>query len=151
MTAVLDVATRFLNVAGGRPFPDEPLGYSLMPAPRKSARGRERDALILCLGLRGRDEVLPEQYDALLDLAASIFFGSPGSVTSALRQALMAVNQKMLDDNLSRGAGQIQGGCWQRRCATPTSTRCRAGRACCWWRAPPATSASPMRPRARWG
>src|SRR5579859_1662173 len=110
MTAVLDVATRFLNVAGGRPLPDEPLGYSLMPAPRKSARGRERDALILCLGLRGRDEVLPEQYDALLDLAASIFFGSPGSVTSALRQALMAVNQKMLDDNLSRGAGQIQGG-----------------------------------------
>ena len=110
MPAVLDVATRFLNVAGGRPLPDEPPGFSLMPAPRKSARGRERDALILCLGLRGRDEVPLERYDPLLDLAANIFFGSPGSVTSALRQAVMAVNQKMLDDNLPTGAAQIQGG-----------------------------------------
>src|SRR5262245_32202973 len=104
MPAALDVATRFLNVAGGRPSPDEPHGFSLMPAPRKAARGRERDALILCLGLRGRDAP-PERGDALLDLAANTFFGSPGSVTAALRLAVTAVNQKMLDDNHSLAPG----------------------------------------------
>ncbi len=110
MPAPLDVATRWLNVAGGRLLPDEPLGYNLMPAPRKAARGRERDALILCLSLRGREAAPAERYSALLDLAASTFFGSPGSVTSALRQAMTALNQKMLDDNLAPGAAQWQGG-----------------------------------------
>lgn len=110
MPAALDVATRMLNVAGGRLLPDEPPGFSLMPAPRKAARGRERDALILCLGLRGREAVAPERYDALLDLAANTFFGSPGSVTSALRQAVIAVNQKMLDDNLAAGGAPKHGG-----------------------------------------
>lgn len=110
MPAALDVATRLLNVAGGRLLPDEPLGYSLMPAPRKAARGRERDALILCLGLRGREAVAPERYDALLDLAANTFFGSSGSVTSALRQAVTAVNQHMLDENLAAGGSPLQGG-----------------------------------------
>src|SRR5258708_26573180 len=110
MPATLDVATRLLNVAGGRLLPDDPLGYSLMPAPRKAARGRERDALILCLGLRGRETPPAERYDALLDLAANTFFGSSGSVTSALRQAVMAVNQQMLDDNLAAGGTPLQGG-----------------------------------------
>ncbi len=110
MSAVLDVATRFFNVAGGRLLPDEPSGYSLMPAPRKAARGRERDALILCLGLRGREAIPPERYDALLDLAADTFFGNSGSVTSALRQALLAVNQKLLDDNLAAGGAPTHGG-----------------------------------------
>src|SRR5258707_1847457 len=110
MPAALDVATRLLNVAGGRLLPDEPLGYSLMPAPRKAARGRERDALILCLGLRGREAAPPERYDALLDLAANTFFGSSGSVTSALRLAVTAVNQKMLDDNLAAGGAPQHGG-----------------------------------------
>ncbi len=110
MSAALDVATRLLNVAGGRLLSDEPLGYSLMPAPRKAARGRERDALILCLGLRGREAVAPERYDVLLDLAANRFFGSSGSVTSALRQAITAVNQKMLEDNLAGGGAPLHGG-----------------------------------------
>src|SRR5579859_394028 len=110
MPAALDVATRLINVTGGRLLPDEPLVYSLMPAPRKAARGRERDALILCLGLRGRERVPAERYDPLLELAANTFFGSSGSVTSSLRQAVTAVNQQMLDDNLAAGGAPLQGG-----------------------------------------
>ena len=86
----------------------------MLAAPRKAARGREQDTLFLCLSLRAREAVAPEQYDALLNLAAATFFGSPGSVTSALRQALTAVNQKLLDSNLAAGqpggAPPMQGG-----------------------------------------
>ena len=110
MPTELDVATHLLNVVGGRSLPDQPPGFSMLLAPRKAARGRERDALFLCLGLRGREAPTPERYDALLDLAASTFFGSPGSITAALRQAVIAVNQKLLDENLASGAVPLQGG-----------------------------------------
>ncbi|MGH2523301.1 MAG: hypothetical protein ACRDH2_12420, partial [Anaerolineales bacterium] len=105
----LDVATNLLYVSGGNPLPDEPPGFATLAAPRKAARGRERDVLFLCLGLRSRAPVSPERYAELLDLAAATFFGSPGSITSALRQALGAVNQKLLDLNLRAGM-PVQGG-----------------------------------------
>ncbi|MEP7359876.1 MAG: hypothetical protein ABI847_21675, partial [Anaerolineales bacterium] len=114
MPSVLEAATSLLNVAGGRALPDEPPGFAVLAAPRKSARGREQDALFLCLGLRAREAVAPERYEELLSLAALTFFGSPGSVTSALRQAVTAVNQKLLDNNLLAGqpggAPPMQGG-----------------------------------------
>ena len=114
MSPVLEAVTRLLNVAGGHALPDDPAGFAVLAAPRKAARGREQDALFLCLGLRARDAIAPERYDELLNLAAVTFFGSPGSVTSALRQAVIAVNQKLLDNNLSAGqpggAPPMQGG-----------------------------------------
>ncbi len=99
MSAYLDVATHLLNVSGGRLLPEEPPGYATLAPPRKTARGREHDTLFLCLGLRSREAVPAERYDALLALAAATFFGTPGSVTSALRQAIAAVNTSLLDHN----------------------------------------------------
>lgn len=109
-----DIAAHLLHVAGGRVSPDEPPGFATIPPPRKAARGREKDTLILCLGLKARESLAAERHEALLELAAATFFGSPGSVTAALRQALAAVNQKLLDDNLASGqpvgASPIQAG-----------------------------------------
>ena len=109
MTDLLDVTAQWLNVSGGRATSDEPPGFLSLTAPRKAARGREKDALFLCLGLRAREAPAPEQYDELLQLAAQTFYGSPGSVTSALRVALAAVNQRLLDTNLGASA-PTQGG-----------------------------------------
>ncbi|MCC7361820.1 MAG: hypothetical protein IT317_20220 [Anaerolineales bacterium] len=109
MTDLLDVSAHWLNVSGGRATADEPPGFLSLAAPRKAARGREKDALFLCLGLRAREAAPPEQYDDLLQLAAHTFYGSPGSATSALRAALAAVNQRLLDTNLGAGA-PTQGG-----------------------------------------
>jgi len=103
-----DIAAHPLHVSGGRLSPDEPPGFATITPPRKAARGREKDTLILCLSLKAREALPSESYDALLELAAATFFGSPGSVTAALRQALAAVNQKLLDDNLA--GGQATGG-----------------------------------------
>ncbi len=104
-----DADTSLLNVSGGRPLPEDPPGFGAFASPRKAARGREKDALFLCLGLRSRAPIPPERYTDLLDLAAATFFGSTGSITAALRQALAAVNQKLLDANTNTGS-PVQGG-----------------------------------------
>jgi hypothetical protein len=101
--------TSLLNISGGRPLPEDPPGFGAFAPPRKTARGREKDTLFLCLGLRARTPVAPERYAELLDLAAATFFGSTGSITAALRQALAAVNQNLLDANIHTGA-PVQGG-----------------------------------------
>src|SRR3990172_2655645 len=110
----LDADTVFLNIAGGQPLSEDPLGLAAFAPPRRAARGRERDLLFLCLTLRAStpQSIQPHRYTELLDLAAATFYGSPGSVTAALRQALAAVNQNLLDHNLreSAGAAPMQGG-----------------------------------------
>ncbi len=101
--------TSLLNISGGRPLPEDPPGFGAFAPPRKTARGREKDTLFLCLGLRARAPLAPQRYAELLDLAAATFFGSAGSITAALRQALAAVNQNLLDANINTGA-PVQGG-----------------------------------------
>jgi hypothetical protein len=100
MSAHLEADTCVLQVSSGQPQPDEPPGVAVFSAPRKAARGRERDTLFLCLGLRARQPLPAKHYSELLDLATQAFFSFPGSVTSALRQALTVVNQQLLTSNL---------------------------------------------------
>lgn len=113
MTDRLEPDIALLNVAGGRPLTAEPPGLVSFTPPRKAARGRERDVLLLSIALRARSplpaEQAAERQAALAQLAAAAFYGAPGSVTAAARQALMAVNQRLLEDNLRDGAPQ-QGG-----------------------------------------
>ena len=110
----LDADTVFLNIAGGQPLSEDPLGLAAFAPPRRAARGRERDLLFLCLTLRARtpQSIQPHRYTELLDLAAATFYGSPGSGPAALRQGLAAVNQNLLDHHLreSAGAAPMQGG-----------------------------------------
>ncbi len=110
----LDTDTLLLHSASGQPLAEDPPGLGAFAPPRRTARGRERDRLYLCLMLRARASSAPnpQRYAELLDLAAATFYGSPGSVTAALRQALAAVNQDLLDHNLKESAGGVpmQGG-----------------------------------------
>ncbi len=108
MPARLEADTRALQVSTGHPQPEEPPGLAVCPALRKAARGREKDTLFLCLGLRARQPLASEQYTELLELATQTYFNSPGSLTSALRQALTVVNQHLLTYNLK--AASTSGG-----------------------------------------
>jgi hypothetical protein len=105
----LEADIALLNVADGRPAAEPPPGLASFAPPRKAARGRERDVLFLCLGLRARAPVEAARQAGLLQLAAATFYGTPGSVTAAARQALLAVNQRLLEGNLREGA-PVQGG-----------------------------------------
>ncbi|MCS6909318.1 MAG: hypothetical protein NZM11_01935 [Anaerolineales bacterium] len=103
MPARYDVDTLPFRVVAGQMALDEPPGMATFIAPRRAARGREKDTLLLCLTLRSRHTVESERYAELLNLAANVYFGSPGSVTAAARQALNAVNKNLLDGNLTAG------------------------------------------------
>jgi hypothetical protein len=76
-------------------------GVLALPAPAKAARGRERDFLFAHLALSGP----PEETAALLDdLTAGLgrrFFAASGSVTAALRRAVLETNDQLLRHNLS--------------------------------------------------
>lgn len=98
-----DVDTLPFGVAGGQTLLDEPPGMATFAAPRRAARGREKDTLLLCLTLRSRHTIEAERYTELLNLAANAYFGSPGSVTAAARQALSAINKSLLEGNLTAG------------------------------------------------
>lgn len=109
MPIALDIAAHTLHLVNGQVVDTEPLGFAHQSAPRKAARGREKDTLLLCLNLRSRGAVAAERYAELVELAATTFFSNPGTVTAALRQAFLAVNQRLLDLNLREGA-PVQGG-----------------------------------------
>ncbi len=98
-----------LNVAGGVALDEAAPGLAVTAAPRRAARGREKDVLFLCLTLRSRNPLADARYAQLLELAASTFFSQAGSVTAAARLAVMAVNKAVLDGNLREGT-PLQGG-----------------------------------------
>lgn len=61
--------------------------------PRKCARGRDRDRLILYLSWPEGKALPTEKIGALLDYLVRIYFRTPGTVTSAQRAVAEALNQ----------------------------------------------------------
>jgi len=81
----------------------------LMPAmpPRKTARGRDQDRLVIYLLLTGNAVFSTGEYVQLASRLAVTFYETPGTLTYALRAAAGAVNQALLERNLSTsGRGQ---------------------------------------------
>lgn len=109
MAEHFDADTVLVQVVDGQPVAAEPPGFATFAAPRRAARGREKDVLFLALNLRARNTLAADRYTELLHLAANTFFGSGGSVTSAARQAIFAVNKSLLENNLRAGP-PVQGG-----------------------------------------
>ena len=82
-------------------------GLLLMTPPRKPARGREQDRLLVYLLLAGNTSFSSAEYTQLASDAANKFYQSTGSLTHALRAATEFINQKLLDRNMSTsGRGQ---------------------------------------------
>ena len=109
MPARLEPDYMLLNVADGVVLEEAAPGLAVTAAPRRAARGREKDILFLCLSLRSRSPLADARFEQLLELAASTFFSQSGSVTAAARLAVMAVNKAVLEGNLREGT-PLQGG-----------------------------------------
>ncbi len=90
-----------LHVAGGEGRNSPPPGTLALSSPRKAARGRSHDFLFVSLKLQG--PAGEGRASRLAQVAAQSFFKTPGSVTAALRQATMAVNQELIDGSLEAG------------------------------------------------
>ena len=84
-------------------------GLLAQPAPSKAARSREKDSLFVHLSLTGQLEETAVLSQDLLDIISQHFFQASGSVTAALRQAIIKANELLLRLNVS-GAGESREG-----------------------------------------
>jgi len=105
------VATFDLNLLpihrlNGQDYADLP-GLMAVTPPRKTARGREKDSLILYLLLSGNASFSQSEIDELKDDAARVFYQSAGTLTSAMRKTTESINTALLQRNLATtGRGQ---------------------------------------------
>ncbi|MCK5633851.1 MAG: hypothetical protein KAI06_02135, partial [Anaerolineales bacterium] len=76
-----------IHIAGGAARLTSPPGTLALTAPRRTARGRGDDFLLLNLSLQSSRPVSPGYLDHIVRMAADAYYGTPGSVTSALREA----------------------------------------------------------------
>lgn len=82
-------------------------GLLAVTPPRKTARGRENDRLIVYLVLTGNTTFSTAEYLQLTSQAANVFFQTSGALTTAMRAAANTLNRALLDRNLeSTGRGQ---------------------------------------------
>jgi len=108
LTAVLTFDLNILPIhrINGQVLPSLP-GLLAVTPPRKSARGREHDSLIMYLMLSGNPAFSASEFRQLTNNAMGLFYQSPGPLTSALRKAAESINTTLLERNLSTsGQGQ---------------------------------------------
>lgn len=79
--------------------PDLP-GILVSAPPKKNARGREGDLLILFLSLNGHNPYSTGELEAMLQRAAHIYYHSSGSLTAGMRAAADACNNQLMERNL---------------------------------------------------
>ncbi len=90
----------------GQEWPSLP-GLLTVHPPKKAARGREGDHLIIFLTLSGNIPFSSADYNRLATQMAEQFYKMPGSLTSAMRATAENLNQFLVDRNLrSTGRGQ---------------------------------------------
>jgi len=91
-------------VQEARPAP----GLLVQQTPKGAARGREGDSLFVHLTLTGLPGEYGELANALLGTIKSRYYQTSGSVTAALRRAIMDANEYLLRANMnSRGGSRL--------------------------------------------
>ncbi|HAV77538.1 MAG TPA: hypothetical protein DCX53_09330 [Anaerolineae bacterium] len=104
--ATFDLSILPIHRQNGQEFADLP-GLLAVAPPRKSARGRDKDSLVLYLMLSGNAEFSTADTKQVTSNAANLFFQTPGSLTSAMRKTVENINSALLERNLSTtGRGQ---------------------------------------------
>ena len=98
MTDVIEALVGYLFVVGGRAVSATPPGAAVEQPPRRPTRGRELDTLYVLISPNGPTGGAA-LYEQLVRLAAEVYFRSGGSVTSALREAINAVNSQLTETN----------------------------------------------------
>jgi len=90
----------------GQEWPQLPGLLALVP-PRRTARGREDDRLVIYLTFSGNDPLSASEYNQFANQVAQQFYQTAGSVTSAIRSIAQVLNQSLVDRNLrTTGKGQ---------------------------------------------
>lgn len=94
-----------LHRENGQDRPNLP-GLHLANPPRRAARARKKDRLLLLLNLGEGHALRPDQQLKLLEDMAEGFFTSKGSVTAALREQAERLNLYLLSQNQRQGRAE---------------------------------------------
>ncbi|MFW5713586.1 MAG: hypothetical protein ACOCYU_02835 [Brevefilum sp.] len=99
-----------IHTQQGRPL-QHISGFKAAGPPRRAARSRSEDMLILSLIIQGNNSISPEMQTAWLERLSQVFFKTSGSVTSALRSLIETLNLTMMEKNLklARDGGWSKG------------------------------------------
>jgi hypothetical protein len=90
----------------GQEWPQLP-GLLAMEPPRRTARGREDDYLVIYLTFSGNDPISVSEYNQTATQMAQRFYQTGGSLTSAIRTVAETLNLSLVDRNLrTTGKGQ---------------------------------------------
>lgn len=92
-------------VTAEQPIP----GLLVQPAPSRAARSREKDLLFVHLTLSGPFAETAVLYQDILIVISKTFYQANGSVTAALRKAIIEANQFLLRHNISHQGPQREG------------------------------------------
>lgn len=87
-------------------------GLYLAEPPRRTARGRAQDRLLLYLSLVGNAPLSPGKLQQILERLAQTYYKQSGSVTSALRTVADTLNQFLLDRNVRNASTGRQATGW---------------------------------------
>jgi hypothetical protein len=106
MNSILDLSLLLIARHGGEDLSELPDLYATTP-PRRTARGREADSLVIYLSLVGNLPLTTVEHTRLLESQAQKFYKTTGSLTAALRSVAETLNLNLLDRNLrSTGVGK---------------------------------------------
>ncbi len=107
MTTQLDINLLAIARQGGKDQTGLAGFYAVTP-PRRSARGRADDFLIILLSCTGGAPFPSNLQEQWFEQVSRVYYQTPGSATAAMRAAAVALNQLLFDRAL-RGAGSRQG------------------------------------------
>lgn len=99
MPSTIDLNLLPLSRQNGQDDSNLPGLYMVTP-PRKPARGRDSDQLILFFTMTGNAPLSADQQEQILGRLAQTYYKTPGAVTTSLRATAEAMNQFLLDRNL---------------------------------------------------
>jgi hypothetical protein len=105
MNATLDLNLLPMVRLEGQDLAEFPGLYGVKP-PRRTARGRQSDYLVLYLSITGNTPLVANQQPVLLERLAQAYYKSPGTVTAAMRSVAEALNQFLWDRNVRGGSGK---------------------------------------------
>ncbi|MEZ4517002.1 MAG: hypothetical protein R3C44_09260 [Chloroflexota bacterium] len=97
---LIGITARLYFVDGVAQDTDVIPGLLAQTAPPKSARGREHDYLFAHLSLSGPPDEAAELADSFVATLTQEFFHSTGTVTAALRRAVLDMNERLLYYNV---------------------------------------------------
>ncbi len=82
-------------------------GLMVMAPPKRAARGREDEHLVIYLSFSGNTPLSLSEYNQIASQMAQRFYQNPGSLTSAMRATVETLNQVLVERNLrTTGKGQ---------------------------------------------